>query len=134
MSEDRLIDGEEAGNITGIKSRSRRYALIAQGKFPLPVKVGSSTLFSANECHAFVAARIAERDYVSAKLKQSIKVTQEDGEYIARVDTDLGEHLVPRRLPSSWSRPTSWPCRRRCVPCARPCNPSQRQAYTQSSF
>ena len=44
--EDRLIDGDEAGKITGVKSRSRRYALIAQGKFPQPVKVGASTLFS----------------------------------------------------------------------------------------
>ena len=60
--EDRLVDGEEAGAITGIKSRSRRYALIAQGKFPQPVKVGASTRFSARECHALVAERIAERD------------------------------------------------------------------------
>ena len=59
---DRLIGGEEAGLITGIKSRARRYALIAQGKFPKPVKVGSSTLFSERECHAFVAERIADRD------------------------------------------------------------------------
>jgi predicted DNA-binding transcriptional regulator AlpA len=62
MHDDRLIDGEEAGVITGVKSRSRRYALIAQGKFPRPVKVGSSTRFSERECHAFVAERIAERD------------------------------------------------------------------------
>lgn len=60
--EDQLVDGEEAGLITGVKSRSRRYALIAAGKFPKPVKVGSSTRFSERECHAFVQERIAERD------------------------------------------------------------------------
>lgn len=59
---DRLIDGAEAGAITGIKSKSRRYELIAAGKFPQPIKVGSSTRFSARECYAFVAERIAERD------------------------------------------------------------------------
>ena len=62
MTDDRLIDGDEAGAITGVKSRSRRYALIAQGRFPQPVKVGSSTRFSERECRAFVAERIAERD------------------------------------------------------------------------
>lgn len=60
--EDKLVDGEEAGAITGIRSRSRRYALIAQGKFPRPVKVGASIRFSERECHQFVADRIAERD------------------------------------------------------------------------
>ncbi len=59
---DRLVDGEEAGRITGIKSRSRRYHLISQGKFPQPVKVGTSTRFSERECREFVQARIAERD------------------------------------------------------------------------
>ena len=59
---DRLIDGEEAGRITGVKSPSRRYALIAAGKFPRLVKVGSSTFFSERECRQFVADRIAERD------------------------------------------------------------------------
>lgn len=59
---DRLIDGDEAGAITGVKSRSRRYALIAEGKFPKPVKIGSSTRFSERECFAFVKARLAERD------------------------------------------------------------------------
>ena len=62
MTDDRLIDGDEAGAITGVKSRSRRYALIAQDRFPQPVKVGSSTRFSERECRAFVAERIAERD------------------------------------------------------------------------
>ena len=60
--DDRLITGEEAGRITGVKSRSWRYALIAQGRFPQPIKVGKSTRFSERECHAFVAERIAERD------------------------------------------------------------------------
>ena len=63
VQEDRLIDGEEAGAITGVKSRSRRYALIAQGKFPQPVKIGNSTRFSERECRQFVADRIAERDW-----------------------------------------------------------------------
>jgi predicted DNA-binding transcriptional regulator AlpA len=62
MDEDRLIDGKEAGAITGVKSDSQRYALIKQGKFPKPVKVGATTLFSERECYEFVAARIAERD------------------------------------------------------------------------
>ena len=56
-----IKDNTEAA-ITGVKSRSRRYALIAEGKFPKPVKVGSSTLFSAKECYALVAERVAERD------------------------------------------------------------------------
>lgn len=59
---DRLVDHEEAGRITGVKSRSWRYSLIAQGKFPKIVKIGSSTRFSERECYAFVAARKAERD------------------------------------------------------------------------
>jgi predicted DNA-binding transcriptional regulator AlpA len=58
---DRLVDGEEAGNIIGVKSRSRRYALIAKGPFPQPVKVGTSTRFSEREGQ-FMAERIAERD------------------------------------------------------------------------
>jgi predicted DNA-binding transcriptional regulator AlpA len=62
MTDDRLIDGDEAGAICGIKSRSRRYALIAQGRFPQPIKVGASTRFSERECRAFVQERIAERD------------------------------------------------------------------------
>jgi predicted DNA-binding transcriptional regulator AlpA len=62
MTDDRLIDGDEAGAVTGVKSRSRRYALIAQGRFPQPVKIGGSTRFSERECRAFVAERIAERD------------------------------------------------------------------------
>ena len=59
---DRLVDGEEAGAITGVKSRSRRYALIAEGRFPRPIKIGASTRFSERECWAFVQQRIAERD------------------------------------------------------------------------
>jgi predicted DNA-binding transcriptional regulator AlpA len=62
MDDDRLVDGAEAGRITGVKSSSRRYALIAEGRFPKPVKVGSSTRFSERECYQFVADRIAERD------------------------------------------------------------------------
>jgi prophage regulatory protein len=60
MNADRLVDGKEAGRITGLK-RSQRYALIAQGKFPQPVKVGRATRFSEQECFAFVAERKAER-------------------------------------------------------------------------
>jgi predicted DNA-binding transcriptional regulator AlpA len=62
LDNDRLITGVEAGAITGIKSRSRRYELIAEGKFPKPVKIGTSTRFSERECYDFVRARIAERD------------------------------------------------------------------------
>jgi predicted DNA-binding transcriptional regulator AlpA len=59
---DRLVDGEEAGEITGVKARSSRYRLIAQGKFPKIIKIGKRTRFSKRECHDFVRARIAERD------------------------------------------------------------------------
>ena len=67
MEEDKLVDGETAGQITGVHSRSRRYALIAQGRFPKPVKVGTSTRFSERECYAFVQERIAERDHTAER-------------------------------------------------------------------
>jgi len=41
--------------------------------------------------------------YVSAKLKQSIKVSEEDGEYVARVDTDLGEQTLTEFIPK-WAQ------------------------------
>ena len=53
---DRLIDGEAAGKITGVKSRSRRYALIAFGKFPKPVKVPVPFLASVSVANSWPTA------------------------------------------------------------------------------
>ena len=66
VSDDRLIRGPEADAICGI-SRSRRYELIQQGKFPRPVKLGFATRFSYRECQAWVQARLTERDDASDK-------------------------------------------------------------------
>jgi predicted DNA-binding transcriptional regulator AlpA len=60
-SYDRLIAGAEADKICGT-SRSRRYQLVREGKFPKPVKHGKSTRFSLLECQAFVRALLAQRD------------------------------------------------------------------------
>jgi predicted DNA-binding transcriptional regulator AlpA len=57
---DRLIDGHEADKICGT-SRSRRYRLIREGKFPKPAKLGKLTRFSLLECQAFVRAMLAQR-------------------------------------------------------------------------
>jgi predicted DNA-binding transcriptional regulator AlpA len=57
---DRLIPGREADSICGV-SRSTRYELIRDGKFPQPVKIGWSTRFSYLECLAWVQERLAER-------------------------------------------------------------------------
>jgi predicted DNA-binding transcriptional regulator AlpA len=43
--DDRLIPGREADAICGT-SRSARYRLLAEGKFPKPVKIGAATRFS----------------------------------------------------------------------------------------
>jgi prophage regulatory protein len=59
--EDRLITGQNADAICGT-TRSVRYRLLAEGKFPKPIKIGTATRFSERECHAWVAARIAERN------------------------------------------------------------------------
>jgi predicted DNA-binding transcriptional regulator AlpA len=59
-SYDRLIGGAEADKICGV-SRSRRYQLVREGKFPKPVKHGKSTRFSLLECQAFVRALLASR-------------------------------------------------------------------------
>jgi prophage regulatory protein len=61
VQDDRLIDGKEAGRITGLK-KSARYEWIAKGLFPKPIKVGRATRFSERECRQFVADRIAQRD------------------------------------------------------------------------
>lgn len=57
-----LVKGAQAGDITGITSKSRRYELEAEGKFPARVKVGRSTYYVEEELRAWVEARIAERD------------------------------------------------------------------------
>jgi predicted DNA-binding transcriptional regulator AlpA len=59
-SYDRLIDGPEADKICGT-SRSRRYQLVKEGKFPKPVKHGKSTRFSLLECQSFVRALLDGR-------------------------------------------------------------------------
>lgn len=61
LEEDRLVPGHIADEICGT-SRSARYRLIADGKFPKPVKLGMATRFSERECRKWVADRIAERD------------------------------------------------------------------------
>lgn len=59
--DDRLIAGHEADAICGT-SRTVRYRLIAEGKFPQPIKIGMATRFSERECHEWVVSRIADRD------------------------------------------------------------------------
>jgi prophage regulatory protein len=61
LQHDRLISGPEADSICGV-SRSRRYELIRDNKFPRPVKLGWSTRFSLLECHAWVEDRLSERE------------------------------------------------------------------------
>jgi prophage regulatory protein len=58
---DRLIPGPDADAICGT-TRSVRYRLLAEGKFPKPIKIGTATRFSERECREWVAARISERD------------------------------------------------------------------------
>jgi len=58
----RLIRFDEVMHITGI-SRPRIYALIAAGRFPRQVKLGSmSVAFVEAEVREWVAARIFERN------------------------------------------------------------------------
>jgi prophage regulatory protein len=66
VCDDRLISGRDADAICGT-SRSARYRFLAEGKFPKPVKIGTATRFSERECHAWVAARIADRDAGGSK-------------------------------------------------------------------
>ncbi len=62
----RLIRFDEVMHITGI-SRPRIYALIATGRFPRQVKLGSmSVAFVEAEVREWVAGRIAERDSTQA--------------------------------------------------------------------
>jgi prophage regulatory protein len=62
----RLIRFDEVMHITGI-SRPRIYALIAAGRFPRQVKLGSmSVAFVEAEIRDWVATRIAERDSTQA--------------------------------------------------------------------
>jgi predicted DNA-binding transcriptional regulator AlpA len=61
LQPDRLISGPEADSICGV-SRSRRYELIRENKFPKPVKLGWATRFSFLECVSWVHERLAERD------------------------------------------------------------------------
>ena len=46
-------------------SRSHAYELIAQGRFPRPVKVGRASRFVAAEIDAWIQARVADRDTAS---------------------------------------------------------------------
>jgi predicted DNA-binding transcriptional regulator AlpA len=59
-SYDRLIDGHEAGRITGT-SRSRRYVLVKEGLFPQPVKVGKLSKYSLHEIQEYVRTLLASR-------------------------------------------------------------------------
>ena len=61
VSNDRLIKGRDADAIT-VLTRSARHRAIREGKHPKPIKLGSATRYSEQECHAWVAARIADRD------------------------------------------------------------------------
>ena len=48
-------------------SRSYAHALIAEGNFPRPVKVGRASRFLSTEIDAWIAARVARRDAVGAR-------------------------------------------------------------------
>jgi predicted DNA-binding transcriptional regulator AlpA len=58
---DRLVSGREADFICGT-SRSRRYELVKQGRFPKPVKHGKSTKFSYRELQAYVRNLLSQRE------------------------------------------------------------------------
>jgi predicted DNA-binding transcriptional regulator AlpA len=58
---DRLVSGREADLITGT-SRSRRYELMKEGKYPQPVKIGKLTKFSYRELQAYVRDVLSQRE------------------------------------------------------------------------
>lgn len=59
---DALIDGRRTREISGI-SKSERWRLIKQGRFPRPIRLGPRcTRFSLREVSEWVEARKAERD------------------------------------------------------------------------
>lgn len=41
--------------------RSKLYALVSEGDFPIPVKLGRKTVFSQREVQAWIADRLARR-------------------------------------------------------------------------
>ena len=47
--------------------RSSAYALMAENKFPRPVKLGRASRFLSTEIDAWIAARVAERDAASGR-------------------------------------------------------------------
>ena len=66
VASSRLIRFAETQHLTGI-SRPRIYQLIAEGRFPKQVKLGSlSVAFVESEVHDWIAERIAARDSQAA--------------------------------------------------------------------
>lgn len=62
----RIIREAECHRLTGI-SRSRRFELEKQGKFPRRVKLGAAASgYVLQEIEAWIAAKIAERDSAAA--------------------------------------------------------------------
>lgn len=84
-----LVKGSQAGAITGITSKSRRYELESEGKFPARVKVGRSTYYVEEELRAWVEARIAERDARQKVI--AARARRRDLSSAARVVSLVGE-------------------------------------------
>lgn len=57
---------ESKGWVRAGISRSYAHALIAEGNFPKPVKVGRASRFLSTEIDVWIAARVAERDAAGA--------------------------------------------------------------------
>jgi prophage regulatory protein len=64
-SRTRFLSYEELQRLGIPFSESRLYGLIKDGLFPRPVKVGQKRAWVEIEVHAWIAARIAERDAAS---------------------------------------------------------------------
>jgi prophage regulatory protein len=60
MHTDRLLTLSDTRRQVGV-SRSRVYTLLAEGRFPRPVKMGSRCYFSEVEVQEWIATRLGER-------------------------------------------------------------------------
>lgn len=69
----RLLKMPEVTAITGIR-RSQIYALVSEGTFPPPVKIGHQAVAWVDaEIQVWVRARIAERDAQIAKVHATME-------------------------------------------------------------
>jgi prophage regulatory protein len=60
---DRLLSFKNARALVGI-SRSQIYLLLEKGRFPAPTKIGRNNYFSERELHAWISARLSQREAV----------------------------------------------------------------------